>query len=97
MLTGLDEFSQKCLQFCVPLNKIGKIALQVLLFKKEREKNYSEYISTLVLFILRKIVGRFFSEILMLLIQFYVFINLSQIFKSCISKTLLEIFKFCFY
>lgn len=37
MLTGLDEFSQKGLQFCIPLNEIGEIALQVLLFKKKKE------------------------------------------------------------
>lgn len=57
MLAGLDEFSQKGLQFCVPLNEIGEIALQVLLFKKGREKCYSVYFSTLVcvkLFNLRK-------------------------------------------
>jgi hypothetical protein len=71
MLTSLDEFSQKSLQFCVSLNKIGEITLQVLLFKREREKCYSAYFSILVytkLLILRK--RDRFSEVLMLLTLF---------------------------
>lgn len=39
MLTCLNEFSQKCLQFRVPLNKVGEVTLQVLLFRKTREEN----------------------------------------------------------
>ena len=43
MLTCLNEFSQKCLQFRVPLNKVGEVTLQVLLFRKKREENIILY------------------------------------------------------
>lgn len=37
MLTGLNEFCQKSFQFCVPLNKVGEVTLQILLSKRKEK------------------------------------------------------------
>lgn len=86
MLTGLDEFSQKGLQFRVPLNKACEVTLQVLLFKKERKNIILHTFNALVhtkLLILRKNLIHF-SETSMKSMQFQVFIDLNWILKSSI-------------
>lgn len=38
MLTGLNEFCQKSFQFSIPLNKVGEVTLQILLYVRKKQQ-----------------------------------------------------------